>query len=134
MTNRKIVWQETQVIILGQLLCCGLLVGIYALLGRFSLPVVLSALAGGVLATLNFFVMALCADMAADKGQSRDVSGGQALIQLSYISRMALLFLILVLCAKSGLFDLVALVLPLVFVRPILTAAEFRNQKGGDPK
>jgi hypothetical protein len=37
---------------------------------------------------------------------------------------------VLFLCAKSGLFDVVALVLPLVFVRPILAIAEFFKKKG----
>ncbi len=134
MASHKIVWQETRTIVLGQLVCCAVMVGIYALLGRFSFSVVLGALAGGTLATLNFFVMALCADIAADKGQQKDVKGGQALIQMSYLGRLVVLFLLLVLCAKSGLFDLIALVLPLIFVRPILTVAEFRKKKGGDPQ
>jgi hypothetical protein len=37
---------------------------------------------------------------------------------------------ILFACAKSGLFDVVALVLPLVFVRPTITVAEFFRKKG----
>ncbi len=133
MASHKIVWQETKTIALGQLICCGLMVGIYALLGRFSLAVVLSALVGGTLAALNFFVMALCADIAADKGQAQDVNGGKSMIQFSYLGRMVVLFLVLVLCAKSGFFDLIALVVPLLFVRPILTVRELTKKKGGDP-
>ena len=34
-------------------------------------------------------------------------------------------------CAKSGVFNLFALVLPLVFVRPVLTIAEFFRKTGG---
>ena len=37
---------------------------------------------------------------------------------------------VLILCAKSGYFDVIALVLPLVFVRPILTIKEFFKKKG----
>ena len=41
------------------------------------------------------------------------------------------LFVILVLCAKSGVFNLISLVIPLAFNRPILTAAEFLKKEGG---
>ncbi len=130
MASHKIVWQETRAVALGQLICCCIMLAIYALLGWFSTAVLLGAAAGGSLATLNFFVMALCADIAADKGAQQDVKGGQALIQMSYLGRLVGLFVILVVCAKSGLFDLIALVLPLVFVRPILTVSELRTKKG----
>ena len=36
----------------------------------------------------------------------------------------------LILCAKSGVFDVLALVLPLLFVRPVITLAEFFRKKG----
>ena len=40
--------------------------------------------------------------------------------------------LILVLCAKSGIFNLVALVITLAFTRPILTITDHLNKKGGN--
>ena len=51
----------------------------------------------------------------------------------SYILRLLVLFVILFACAKSGVFNLIALVLPLVFVRPTLTVAEFFRKKGANP-
>lgn len=134
MKSHTIVWQEVKSVALGQILCCSVLVGVYALIGRFSPGVLLGAVAGGLLATLNFFVMALCADIAADRGQNQDIASGQKLVALSYLGRMTGLFVILVVCAKSGLFDLIALVLPLIFVRPILTVKELIRKKEGQPK
>ncbi len=134
MKSHPVVWQETKSIALGQLVCCAVMVGIYALIGKFSMAVVLGALAGGFLSTLNFFAMALGADIAASRGEGQEVARGQTLIQMSYLGRMVALFLILALCAKSGLFDLIALVLPLVFVRPILTVREFLRKKGDNSK
>ncbi len=131
MKARKYVFQTTAVVLLGEAICCAVMVGIFALAGYFSVPVILGALAGGLLAVGNFFIMALCADMAADKGEQQDVRGGQALIQMSYIGRLIGLFLILVVCAKTGIFNLLALVLPLVFVRPVLTVSELIKKKGG---
>lgn len=132
MRSRKIVIQETVTVAIGQLICCAVMVGIFALLSKLDSTVILGALAGGLLATGNFFVMALCADLAADKGEAQDVKGGQALIQMSYLGRLAALFVILALCAKSGYFHVLTLVLPLVFTRPILTVTHLRKEKGGN--
>jgi hypothetical protein len=43
----------------------------------------------------------------------------------SYFVRLLVLALALFVCAKSGVFNLIALVLPLAFVRPVLSLAEF---------
>ncbi len=129
MKSHPIVWQETKTVVLGQIICCGIMLAVYSLIGYLSGNVIRGALAGGFLAIANFFAMALCVDMAADRG-GEEQSKGQTLVQLSYIGRMAVLFVVLALCAKSGAFDLIALVLPLAFVRPILTINELIRKKG----
>jgi hypothetical protein len=48
-----------------------------------------------------------------------------------HTSMAAGLFLLLVLCAKSGYCNPLALVIPLVFTRPVLTIAEYINNKKG---
>ena len=106
------------------------MVGIFALLGKFDSAVLLGALVGTVLSTLNFFFMAVIAMMAADKAESQNVKGGEALIRGSYPVRMILLFIILFAFAKSGLCNPIALVVPLIFVRPTITIAEFFRKSG----
>ena len=64
--------------------------------------------------------------------EAQDITGGQKLIQLSYSGRMLVLFLLLFLCAKSGRFHVLALAIPLVFTRPILTVSELFKKKGGN--
>lgn len=132
MDSKKLLFKETGFIALGQLVCCALMAGIFAIAGKFDISVISGAAAGGTIATLNFFIMAFCAGIAADKAEQQDVKGGQALIQLSYIGRMVGLFAVLAICAKSGIFNLLALVLPLAFTRPILTFAELFKKKGGN--
>jgi hypothetical protein len=85
---------------------------------------------GGVLTIANFFFMAVGTALAADKAESQDVKGGKAVISASYGLRMVLLFVLMFACVKSGLCDVVALVIPLAFVRPVLTIAEFFRKKG----
>lgn len=130
MDPRKIVFQETAIVAVGELICTAAMVGIFALMGYFNTGVVLGAIVGAVLATGNFLFMAIGASLAADKAEAQDVKGGQSLLQMSMLLRYAVLFIVLFACGKSGMFNLIALVLPLIFVRPILTVAEFFRKPG----
>ena len=125
MESRKIVFHETGIIAIGEVICLALMLAVYALLGRFSREVLLGGLIGALLAVLNFFFMAMCASMAADKAVNQYVKGGQKQIKLSYFIRMIAIFVILFACVKSGLCNALASVLPLLFVRPVITVAEF---------
>ena len=133
MESRKIVFKETAIVSAGMVVCVAAMFGIYALLGYFSKKVLLGGILGGVLALLNFFFMAVGTSLAADKAEAQNVKGGKALLQVSLLVRYILLFLVLFAGAKSGLCDPIALVLPLVFVRPLLTFGEF-FRKSGDKK
>lgn len=129
--SRKEVLKETAVIALGELICLGIMLGIYALIGRFSLRVVYSGLVGAVLTWLNYFAMAVVVTLAADRAEKQDVESGKKLITGSYPIRFLLLGVILFLCGKSGYFDILPLVLPLLFVRPIMLVNEFFRKKEG---
>ncbi len=130
MDSRKFVLKETAIVLLGEILCSAAMVGIFALLGKFDRTVLLGAVVGAILATLNFFFMAVGATLAADKAENQNVKGGKAMIQSSYLIRLVVLFAILFAFAKSGLCNVIALVVPLIFVRPVLTIAEFFRKPG----
>ncbi len=134
MDSRKVVFSQTGIVALGQVICIGVMIGIYALLGRFDYTVLLGAIAGAAVSVINFFFMALAITLATDKAQQQDVKGGKAMIRSSYLIRIILMLLILVAFAKSGYFNVLALLLPLAFVRPILTVAEFFRKTGVDSK
>lgn len=130
MESRKTVFTETGIVAAGELICVAMMIGVFALLGYFDYTVVLGGLAGALTAILNFFFMAIGVSLAADKAGDQDVKSGKALISGSYFIRIVVMFVVLFACAKSGHFDPIALVLPLVFVRPTLTIAEFFRKKG----
>ena len=67
MDSRKLVLKETLYIFLGELVLTALMLGVFALIGRFDGKVILGGAVGAVLATLNFFFMAVGAMSAADK-------------------------------------------------------------------
>lgn len=130
MDSRKIVLKETAIVSIGVAICTAAMIGIFALLGYFDLKVLWGGIAGGLLSVLNFFFMAIIASLAADKAEQQDAAGGKKMLQSSYPIRLLLLAVILFACAKSGVFNVIALVLPLLFVRPSLTIAEFFRKKG----
>ena len=132
MESKNYVLKQTAVLALGQAVCVAAMVGIFALLGCFDYTVVLGGLMGGIVATLNFLFMAIGISLAADKATEQNVKGGKSLVTGSYMLRLIIMFVVLFACAKSGHFHVIALVAPLVFVRPILTVAEFFKKKGSD--
>ncbi len=132
MDTKKMVLRQTLAVLAGTALCSAVMDGVFALLGYFDMTVLLGSLVGTALAVGNFFVMALVADLAASKAQKQDVAGGQKLVALSYTLRLPVLFAAVILCGLSGWFQPLALVLPLIFVRPVLTVIELFRKKGGN--
>ena len=130
MESRKMVFKETLTVLLGEAVCVALMCGVFALLQKFDISVLLGGIVGVAVATMNFFAMAVVATLAADRAEQQDVEGGKKLIKGSYPIRLLLVAVILFACGKSGVFNVIALVLPLVFVRPTLTIAEFFRKKG----
>ena len=130
MDSRKLVFRETVVVLIGEAVCTGVMFGIFALLSRFDSTVLLGGIVGAALSVLNFFFMAVIASLAADKAQQQDVEQGQKLVKMSNPIRLLVLAVILIACAKSGKCNVLALVLPLLFVRPTLTVGEFFKKKG----
>ena len=125
MESRKFVFKETGIIFLGELICSAAMIGIFALVGYYNNTVLLGAIIGSILATLNFFFMSVGATLAADKAVNQDVKRGKAIIKSSYSLRLVVLFVVLFAFAKSGLCNPIALAVPLVFVRPTISIAEF---------
>ena len=70
-------------------------------------------------------------DTGKVRAQNQDAKGGKGLVKGSYMIRTLVMFVVLFACAKSGHFHVITLAVPLLFVRPILTIAEFFRKKGG---
>ena len=111
METRKIVLRETGIIAIGECVGVAVMIIIFALLGQFDRSVV-------------------NANDAADKAINQDVKSGKAMLQFSYAVRLAMIFVILFACVKSSLCNAFAIVIPLLFVRPTITIAEFFRKSG----
>ncbi len=134
MDIRKLILQQTGIVAAGEAVGVAGMIGIFALLGRYDSSVLLGGIVGGAVAVINFFIMALSVNIAADKATEQNVKGGQATIKSSYMLRLIGMFVVLFAFAKSGLCNVIAMVVPLIFVRFTLTVAEFFRRKPGEIK
>lgn len=130
---RKTVFHETAIIAIGEVIGVALMLAVFALLGQLDRAAVLGGIVGGLLAVGNFLMMAINVSLAADKAAQQDVKGGKAMVSTSYVVRMAVLFIILFACVRSGLCNVIACVVPLLFVRVTITVAEFMRKSGDKP-
>ncbi len=130
MESRKFVLTQTGILLLGEAVCVGAILGVYALLHLFTIKVLIGGIVGALLATANFFFMAIFVVLASDRATDGDVAAGQKLVKGSYPIRLLLLAVVLFAFGRSGVVDVIAMVLPLLFVRPIITVAEFFKKKG----
>ena len=130
MKDNNSIWRELLIVAVGEAVCVGLMLVVFALLGRLDQQAVLGGVIGGALALGNFALTAVVEAIASAKASQQDVKGAQGSMTLSMMLRYLLLLLVLVLTAKSGSVNVLALVLPLLFVRPLLTIGEFFRKKG----
>ena len=129
MDSRKIVYHETAIIAVGCILCAAAMIGVFAALGEFQMNVLWGALAGTFVTIANYFLMAVTVSVAADRAEKGNVKQAKNLIKISSLFRLIFMGLTLVLGIKLGA-NVIALVLPLLFVRPVLLLAEFFRKKG----
>ena len=131
MNSRKFILRETALLAIGEALCIAAMIGVFALVGHFNYTVVLGGIIGGILAVGNFFFMAIVSDSAADKAtENQDVTTGKKLIKVSYTMRLLIIGVLMVVFAKSGHCNILAMACPLFFVFPIIIVSEFFRKVG----
>ncbi len=113
---------ETLRIAIGLAICLALMFGVYAILSLFTLKVFLGGLLGYILAVGNFFFMAVSLMNIAD--QAENPKGGLKM-QGGFLFRMLVMGGLIVLGVKSGYCDAIAAVIPIAFVRPVITLEQF---------
>ena len=131
MDGVKFVKRETMLVATGEMLLVGVMIAVFAIIGKFDLTVLIGGLAGGILTILNFFIMALNAVSASDKAVKNDVNGGKSLMHFSYIARYAVIFIVLCVLAITKIGHPIACALPLVFIQPVIIARNFLKKKVG---
>lgn len=114
-------------VMLGELLLTGIMLGVYALIGRFSAKVLWGALLGAGVVLLNFSVMIFALLKAEKRGNPEK---GQLYVRATYALRMLLLAAVLILALKTKVFDPLATALPLCFQPIAVWLYELFRKKG----
>ncbi len=130
MDSKKLVLRETAWLAVGTAVCTAVMIGFFVLLQKFDLTVLWGGLIGWAVTVGNFFFLAITASIASERALNQDVEGGKKLVKTSQFFRFISIGAILVLCAWSKQFNIIALVVPLLFERPVLLITEFFKKKG----
>ena len=118
-------------VMLGELLLTGIMLGVYALIGRFSVKVLCGALLGAGVVLLNFSVMIFALLKAEKRGSPEK---GQLYVKATYALRMLLLAAVLIVALKTKVFDPLATALPLCFQPIAVWLYELFRKKGENTK
>ena len=130
MDSRKIVFRETGIIAVGEVILSAVMVAVFAALGYFQMNVLWGALAGCLVTTVNYFFLALVVCLASDRAAAGEVTQAQKMIQMSAVTRLFATGALLAVAILLG-GNVIATVIPLLFLRPIMLVAEFFKKKDG---
>lgn len=125
--------RELLIVAIGELAAAAVMLGVYALLGKFSSFVLLGAAIGGFLAVGNYAFMAAGVVAAAKKAKEGDEGGAKRVLSISRLVRYLVLFgllLVMVLNKKFPLPAMIAALVPLVLFRPIVSLGELFRKRG----
>lgn len=122
----KTTFRSVLPVLLTELVFSGLMLGVYALVQKLSREVWLGAALGTAAAELNFIVMILLL-LKAERASSPQK--GQLYVRGTYTVRMVALLVILVLALKSGRFDPLATVIPLLLMQATIYVSQLFRRK-----
>ena len=130
--HRDILHQVTRLTI-AMIICVGIMLGIYALLGIFTRLVLVGAVVGLLLSIGNFVSLSITVSNALDRAaRDNDPQRAQLSIQASSVIRLLVLAAIYILLFRAKLCDPIAALLPLLLAQGVLKLVEFfRNDKEG---
>ena len=130
--HRDILHQVTRLTI-AMIICVGIMLGIYALLGIFTRSVLVGAVVGLLLSIGNFVSLSITVSNALDRAaRDNDPQRAQLSIQTSSVIRLLVLAAIYILLFRAKLCDPIAALLPLLLTQGVLKLVEFfRNDKEG---
>lgn len=135
MQKHKDVLHQTGRLALALVVCVGAMLGVYALLGKFTTSVFLGAVIGSILAIGNFLSLSITVSNALDRAaRDQDPQRAQLSIQASSVVRLLVLAAIYILLFRAEVCDPVAALIPLLLAQAALKLVEFfrKDDKGGD--
>lgn len=146
MEKQKLPIRELLFITIGEAIISLIICGIYLLINKYSYKVALGALVGSVVTLVNFLVLSIMTNRVIDRflkergeGEMSDEDAAalaakfqgqvQNQMKLSFIIRTAVMAVTLIIALVSGVFNVIATLIPLLMLRPIITVSQLFNRK-----
>lgn len=135
------VRRQTARVAVGVFVLVAAMLIVYAVIGRFSLPVLLGGVYTGLLTVVNFFVMGLTVqgvtNRAAEKERTEQELADLTIemknrMKVSYNLRMIALFALLVLGIAVFRFDALATILPVMFPPVVIRVLQIMEARRPD--
>lgn len=133
MQKHRDILHQVMRLTIAMIICVGIMLGIYALLGIFTRSVLVGAVVGLLLSIGNFVSLSITVSNALDRAaRDNDPQRAQLSIQTSSVIRLLVLAAIYILLFRAKLCDPIAALLPLLLAQGVLKLVEFfRNDKEG---
>ena len=122
MKNKNPIVVQTLRILIGMVVCLGLMLGVYALIGKFDLFVLFGGIVGTILAVGNFFFMAIGLFNLTDGTSAEKI---KLRTQSSFLVRTLAVGGLAAVAIYFGGCDPLATLLPLLFVRFVIMVEQF---------
>ena len=135
MQKHRDVLHQTGRLAVALVVGVGVMLGIYALMGKFTSSVFLGAVIGSLLAIGNFLSLSITVSNALDRAaRDQDPQRAQLSIQASSVVRLLALAAIYILLFRAKVCDPVAALIPLLLAQAALNLVEFfrKDDIGGD--
>lgn len=127
--NKNPVIHATLKLSLGMVICLSVMLGVYWLIDRFTIWILISGAVGTVVSIGNFFFMAVG---LSNIPEGADAAQIKLRAQSSFMVRTFALLAILVVAIKLVGCDTIATLLPLLFTKPILMIEQFISKTKED--
>ena len=132
------VRRETARVATGVFALVAVMLAVYAVIGKFSVPALLGGVYTGLLTVVNFFIMGMTVqgitDRAAEKARTEQEIAELTLemknrMKLSYNLRMIALFALMVAGIAVFKFDPIATILPILFPSLVIRVLQIMEAK-----
>jgi len=124
---QETVRRETKRIAIGQAILLVLMLIVYAVMGKFSLSILLGGLIGSAYAVFNFFQLGMTVQKVAQM-QAENVELARMQMKSSYNIRMIGMLLVSVICFALPFVDGLAAIIPFIFPRMTIFALQITGQ------
>jgi len=123
----RVTFKSQFPVFLSQIILCGAMLGVFAIVSRISKEVIFGAALGTAASLVNYAVMIISL-LKAEKSETPEKA--QLKVRGNYIFRMLGLVVVLVIALKFGPFDPLATLLPLILMRIALFIGGLLIRKG----